>query len=281
MKWDKEALEALAQIPLPPVMSHLARFDAEKRAQMNHRDVVTSDIVRQTRRGYEKLLGREAVELIEKMTRGEPVDIPDEFFDEQTGELYSIQLCPAKFGACTKQKREMMLASLRAVRAKLKEMDINHIMLQKAVPPVMSHHAFRVAITGCSNCCLSPYFSDFGIIAVYRPEVMSDGCVGCGECLERCAENAIILHGETVEIDFRKCLLCGGCADVCPKGVIRADARGYKVVAGGTGARHPVIAKTMAEWTDADGIMDILRDSLQRFKNQDSKGGELSFHEVT
>ncbi len=210
MEWESQALEEAENIALPPVMAYLVKFDAEKRARKKGLSVVTADIVKQTGKGYEKLLGREAVELIKKMGKGEDVDLPDEFFEETTDQLFSVNLCPAKFGACTKEKRDMMLKSLKAIKIKLIEMDITGIMLDKAVCPILSHHALRVAITGCSNCCLTPYFSDIGIVSLFRPCFKSTGCIGCGECVKRCAENAINLDDKMVLIDYEKCLMCGG-----------------------------------------------------------------------
>jgi NAD(P)H-nitrite reductase large subunit len=43
---------------------------------------------------------------------------------------------------------------------------------------------------------------------------------------------------------------------------------GYKVVAGGHGARHPVIAETIAEQTDLDGVIRILERSIQLIKEK-------------
>jgi dissimilatory sulfite reductase (desulfoviridin) alpha/beta subunit len=279
MRWDNDALEELARIVVPPVMAHLARFDAEKRARMKHMTCVTAEVVRETQAGYAKLLGREAMEIIGKMANGEPVDLPDEFFVDMTDALYSIQVCPAKFGACTRQKRTMMLTALRAVSARLEELNITGIMLDKAGLPIMSHHTFRVTIAGCPNCCLSPYFSDFGILCVYRPAVQPAGCVGCGACVRVCSEQAITCVDDIAVIDHAACCMCGGCVEACPHGAVYTASTGYKVVVGGTGSRHPAIAATLAEHTDVAGMLRILQDCLEQFAAFNAGGGEVSFHD--
>jgi anaerobic sulfite reductase subunit C len=279
MKWDKAALAEISRVVLPPVMAHLARFDAEKRARMKNMNQVTAEIVRETQAGYAKLLGREAIDIIRNMADGKTVDLPDEFFEDTADELYSIQICPAKFGACTRQKRMLMVRALQAVKAKLKELDITGSMLAKAGVPIMSHHAFRVSIAGCPNCCTSPYFSDFGIICVYRPAVMRTGCVRCGECVRYCSEKAITCDDDGPVIDYNACCLCGGCIDACPQGVLYAETTGYKVVAGGTGSRHPEIAATLSECTDISGMLRILHNCVEQFKAYDPGGPEVTFHD--
>ena len=70
---------------------------------------VTSYIARETEKGYEDALGKEAVEPTRKMAAGEDAAAAGQFFSvEEPDELYAIQLCPAKFGASTMGKRKQM-----------------------------------------------------------------------------------------------------------------------------------------------------------------------------
>jgi pyruvate formate lyase activating enzyme len=42
-----------------------------------------------------------------------------------------------------------------------------------------------------------------------------DRCVGCGACLEICAQGAISMDGDVAVTDRGKCRVCGACVEVC------------------------------------------------------------------
>jgi len=280
MEWQKEALELVESIPLPPMIAHYAKMDAERRARKKGLNRVNTEIAKETEKGYEKALGREAVELLRAMARGEDVQLPDEFFIEEPDELYSIQLCPAQYGASTMEKREQMRKILPLLRKKLKELGITQILMDKAETSIMSHHVFRISVTGCSNTCFSPYFSDFGVIGQYRPAAKDIECTQCGSCVEYCSEKAITLDGRGPVFDYQKCVFCGGCEEVCEQGVIFNKENGYKVVMGGTGARHPHIAEIVEEFTDADGVLKILEKAVLMLKETPVDGRIISLRDV-
>ena len=94
MDWDKEALEIVEAIPLPPMIAHFAKMDAERRAKKKGEKRVTAETARETEHGYEQALGRESVELMRRMARGEDAGLPDEFFVDEPDELYSIRALP-------------------------------------------------------------------------------------------------------------------------------------------------------------------------------------------
>ncbi len=50
---------------------------------------------------------------------------------------------------------------------------------------------------------------------VRRAVVKAEECVGCGVCIARCSEGALILRQERIQIDER-CVHCGRCSDPCP-----------------------------------------------------------------
>ena len=52
------------------------------------------------------------------------------------------------------------------------------------------------------------------------PKVKRKKCIGCGECIQHCAQNAISLIEKKAYIDPQKCVGCGECILVCPNGVI-------------------------------------------------------------
>jgi len=53
------------------------------------------------------------------------------------------------------------------------------------------------------------------------PKVKRKKCVGCGECLEHCAQSAITLKDEKAEINSHKCVGCGECILICSNGAIQ------------------------------------------------------------
>ena len=280
MEWEKEAEAILEDIAVPPMMAQFVRLDAERRALQKGLAKVTTACAKATRKGYERTFGCEATDVIRRMGRGEDVGLPDAFFEDDDAELFKIELCPAKYGACTAEKREMMLAVLVPLREKLKQLNATRIVLEKARTPIMSHHVFRIAIIGCPNCCMSPYFNDFGIICQLRPEVKTEGCTQCQACVSCCTEGAITLQDGNPVIDYARCVLCGGCEKECKKEVIFTKEKGYKVVVGGTGSRHPRIAQTVTQWTDANGVTAILEKALAAYHKFPVEKKEISFHEM-
>jgi hypothetical protein len=65
------------------------------------------------------------------------------------------------------------------------------------------------------------------------PKVKRKKCVGCGDCVQHCAQNALSLSEETAVIDPQKCTGCGECILICPNGAIdvqwSADIRAFQI----------------------------------------------------
>jgi len=53
------------------------------------------------------------------------------------------------------------------------------------------------------------------------PKVARKKCVGCGDCVAYCAQQAISLSEEKAKIDSKKCVGCGECILVCPNQAIQ------------------------------------------------------------
>ncbi len=51
---------------------------------------------------------------------------------------------------------------------------------------------------------------------VRRLVVKAEECVGCGVCVARCKEGALMLDRDRVEIEVGRCIHCGRCIDPCP-----------------------------------------------------------------
>jgi phosphoadenosine phosphosulfate reductase len=54
------------------------------------------------------------------------------------------------------------------------------------------------------------------IDTVRRLVVKAEECVGCGVCVARCKEGALMLDRDRVEIEVSRCVHCGRCIDPCP-----------------------------------------------------------------
>ncbi|MBP7507310.1 MAG: glycyl-radical enzyme activating protein [Prolixibacteraceae bacterium] len=51
-------------------------------------------------------------------------------------------------------------------------------------------------------------------------------CIGAKSCIEVCPENALTLTSEGIITDYKRCTLCGKCAEACPTRAI--EMSGYK-----------------------------------------------------
>ena len=78
---------------------------------------------------------------------------------------------------------------------------------RKVIIPVTYHTDIVIA---CSNL-------DRG---AYTRKVCDLGCVGCRLCEKQCDHHAIHVVNNLATIDYSKCVSCGRCAAVCPRGII-------------------------------------------------------------
>jgi dissimilatory sulfite reductase (desulfoviridin) alpha/beta subunit len=66
--------------------------------------------------------------------------------------------------------------------------------------------------------------------------------------------------------------MCELCARDCPTGTLVTGARGFRVVAGGTGARHPQLAVPIESFTTKERVLSILRNAIRKLRT--AKPGE-------
>lgn len=60
--------------------------------------------------------------------------------------------------------------------------------------------------------CHNPEGIDFGIKLLS----LEEKCVGCGECIDLCPEDALRPTEEGIDRDTNRCNLCGACVEICP-----------------------------------------------------------------
>ena len=53
------------------------------------------------------------------------------------------------------------------------------------------------------------------------PKVIEKKCVGCGDCISHCSQNALALVDEKAVLDSKKCIGCGECILICPNEAIQ------------------------------------------------------------
>jgi hypothetical protein len=71
------------------------------------------------------------------------------------------------------------------------------------------------------------------------PKVKAKKCVGCGDCMARCAHKAIRMLKKKAQINAEKCVGCGECILVCPQGAIQVQWN----------ASIPLFMEKMVEYT--------------------------------
>lgn len=76
-----------------------------------------------------------------------------------------------------------------------------------------NHTSKKMDYVGIQTCQAAKMFYNGNGQCVY-------GCIGFGDCVRVCPQNAICLENGIAHIDTRKCIGCGLCAKACPRGLI-------------------------------------------------------------
>ncbi len=71
------------------------------------------------------------------------------------------------------------------------------------------------------------------------PRITKKKCIGCGECVYHCSQNALSMVDEKAKIDLKKCIGCGECILICVNDAI--NVRWKRAV--------PVFLENMIEYT--------------------------------
>lgn len=274
MKWEKEAEQAAEMLPIPPMMGSYARLHAEKVARQRGLDYVTADVVKETEQVYADFMGKEKTGQLKAFFAGTgpAPEMEEELFFENEKALYYIDTCFTKYGENSSLVRSALKDMMRSVISVMEEENLTEIMADHTTGAFHGASRFNLGMTGCPNCCVSPYMKDFGIIMQHRVDITDAECVQCGECLKMCIEKSIQLADDGPVIDRKTCVQCELCARDCPTGKLIVKERAWRVIAGGGGGHHPTIAVTIEDFTSKDRVLTILRNAIGRLRN--AKSGE-------
>jgi hypothetical protein len=55
------------------------------------------------------------------------------------------------------------------------------------------------------------------------PKIKRKKCIGCGDCVDHCSQNAISLVDEKAVLDPKKCIGCGECILICPQRAVEVE----------------------------------------------------------
>ncbi len=264
MRWAEDAEKMLEMLPVPPMMGGYARLQSEKIARQKGLDCVTADIVKETEKIYAEFIGEEKTEQLRAFLAGtgpEP-QLEDELFFDDPGALYHIDVCFTKYGENSTLVRDMLKEMMRSLTTIMKEEKVTELMADLATVALHGASRFTVGMTGCPNCCVSPYLKDFGIIMLHRVDITDAECTQCGSCLTMCVDSAIRLADDGPVIDRTKCAQCELCARDCPTGKLVVNERGFRVIAGGGSGRQPTIAVTVEDFTSKERVEQILKNAI-------------------
>ncbi|MCL0074144.1 4Fe-4S binding protein, partial [Dehalococcoidia bacterium] len=64
-----------------------------------------------------------------------------------------------------------------------------------------------------------------GASSSFVMNVEEEECIGCGDCVERCQMDALIMKDDIVVRDVLRCIGCGLCVSVCPTEALRMELR--------------------------------------------------------
>ena len=269
MRWAEDAEKLQEMLPVPPMMGSYARLQSEKIARQKGLDCVTTDVVKETERIYEEFIGTEKTEQLRAFIAGtgpEP-QLEDELFFYETDALYHIDVCFTKYGENSTLVRNMLKEMMRSLSAILKEENVTELMANLATVALHGASRFSVGMTGCPNCCVTPYLKDFGIIMLHPVEITDVDCTQCGKCLTMCVDRAIRLTDDGPVIDRVKCAQCELCARDCPTGTLVVKERGFRVIAGGGSGRLPTLAVTVEDFASKERVEQILRNAIGKLRH--------------
>ncbi len=261
MEWEKEAVLKLEKVPV--FARKIAQAKIEKIARDKGKTVVTLEDIGKPSVETSMSQGGQARSEFAETDENDRFEILKKYdkYVVEDGEplLFDIDACRGEENNCPFNILSASNLS-RKIKDKLKELKFSKRLLGKTTGPILPHQIFKIGVAGCPNSCSQPQIKDLGVHAratVYVDETCA--CNGCRRCLEACKEDAITIDKDrNVTIDNERCIFCGLCAEVCPTGTIKNEAKGYRVMIGGMLGRHPRFASDVIGLATESEVMDAV-----------------------
>ena len=268
MKWNEDARKAHEILPVPPMMLSYARLQSEKIARHKGYDRVTVEVVKETENVYRDLIGNEKTDALKAFIQGTgpaPTIEEDLFFEDENA-LYKIDVCYTKYGENTNLVRNILKEMMKSIKSIMEEENLTEIVGDLATVAFHGASKFNLVMTGCPNCCVTPYLKDFGIIMQHRVDITDEECSLCGTCLKMCIDKSIQLTDDGPVINRKTCAQCELCARDCPTGKLIVKERGFLVIAGGSAGRNHTLAVPIESFTSKERVFTILKNAIAKLR---------------
>ena len=245
MKWTEEAEKAIKKVPFFVRKKVKTRVEAE--AMASDRKEVTILDVKTTQKKY-------------------LTNMSSEIKGFQLDACFGLNGCPNRA-----IESNNLFNSLENLFVKE---DILKFLRQSIGDNIKFHHEFRITLADCPNACSQPQIKDIGIIGASIPEITKNDCTLCGQCVDICKENAIILNEKECmpEIDYDLCIKCGLCIKACLTETISEKKAGFRILLGGKLGRHPRLAEEIPGIFNQDQTLKIVKKCIDYYKKTSKKG---------
>lgn len=246
MYWTKEAEERIKRAPF--FIQGIAKRKAEAMAKSRGKDIVDIEDIELAKKSY-------ALEDLSKL------DLSMEGIEDT--KFKEIKPCGGLKGCpLTLFKDEQVILTID--KAIHKE-NLEQFLETQITGPVLYHHKFKAAVSGCPNNCSQPQIKDIGVIGYKKPKINKGSCIRCQQCIKACPEKLI-----TVDIDptinYEACLDCGRCIRACPTDSIIEEAKGYRIIIGGRLGRRPHLAEHMLDVESLEELEIVLCKLISLYK---------------
>lgn len=258
MKWSKEAEERIKNAPF--FIRGMAKKKAEEIAKSQGKNIVEVQHIEIAKKGKDLL----DVSKIDLSIEG----VTDTTYRE-------IKPCGGMKGCpLTLFEDEKVVRCLDNV---VKKEGLEEIIQERYEGPVLYHHKFKAAVSGCPNSCSQPQIKDLAIIGYSRPKVNKGYCISCGQCVKACPEKLVIVDQDP-SIDYEACIDCGRCISACPTGSIQVEKKGYRITIGGRLGRRPHLAKHLTDVESLEELESVLTGLIHLYKEWIAEGSRISYN---
>ena len=256
LKWTKEAEERVLGAPF--FIRGFARKKAEEMAESKGKSVVEVEDIEEAK-GKKDLEDLSSLELTVEGVKNTKY--------KEIKPCGGLRGCPL-----TLFDDEKVVLTLENTIKKLK---LEEFINQQIDGPVLYHHKFKAAVSGCPNCCSQPQIKDIGIIGYSRPKINKGHCMECQQCIQACPEKLVVVDGEP-SINYNECIDCGRCIRSCPTSSIIEEEVGYRIIIGGRLGRRPYLAHKLTEVNSLTELEEVLEEVIELYQSWRIDGKNFS-----